>query len=184
MYRTAVIFFFFGLSSDTLVGSCSATDRAIWSTGHDFSQKISKYAVSAFGRSSGVVERLLEEYPSLSSGCAECFGQAVACGTKNCFFPCLRSSTSPDCVSCSQKYCTPTLMTCVGAEDESELPLPPTPDANADRETTNPPVRTRKMAVVKTTTSDDFSEIFAIVFGEGLDEEETKQANTATTTAV
>jgi hypothetical protein len=153
------------IQASTSRGSCNSTDRAIWQSSDEFSLKITKFAVSAFGRSSGVVERLTSYYPSLSNECAVCFGEAVACGTENCFFPCLRSATSPDCVSCSQKFCTPALMTCVGVSDVSELPPPPSPNANADVQTTQKPiVRTRK---VKTTTTDDFSEIVAIVFGEG-----------------
>ena len=59
---------------------------------------------------------------------------------------------------------------------ESDLPPPPNPSADADDEesTTAKPHRTRKaFATASTTARDDFGEIVAIIFGEGVVEEDT-----------
>ncbi len=49
----------------------------------------------------------------LSSGCAVCWGDAVNCGAKNCLAVCL-DSTSPDCRTCSAKFCDPAFHACSG----------------------------------------------------------------------
>jgi hypothetical protein len=158
--RRFALFLFSLLGTYYSAGVCNETEKAIWADNPSFAAKISKFAVLAVGRSAGVVERLVQTYPALSEDCAGCFGEAVACGTKNCFFSCIRSSTSPDCVSCSQKHCTPSLMECIGVSNASELPPPPVPVSETSTTTRMP--RTRKLAA-----PNELLDMVEIVFGEG-----------------
>lgn len=141
-------------------GVCTPAEKSIWADNAEFSLKISKFAVASLGRAAGVIEKLTEAYPSLGVPCAGCFGEAVACGTKNCFLSCVRSSTSPDCVACSNEHCTPRLMECIGTSKVTDLP--PKPVDLAPVTTTKAP-RTRKLAQ----ETDDFFQIVEIVFGQG-----------------
>lgn len=145
-------------------GVCSPAEKAIWASNPEFSLRISKFAVASLGRSAGVIQKLTEAYPSLGVSCAGCFGEAVACGTKNCFLSCIRSATSPDCVACSNEHCTPRLMECIGTSSASELP--PKPVESVPSTTTKAP-RTRKLAQ----ETDDFFEIVEIIFGQGSSSE-------------
>ena len=149
------------------VNACSDEDKAIFVGSHEFANRLSDYAVRSFGMWSGTVDKIKATYPSLNATCADCFGEAVACGTRTCFFKCAISSTSEACVACSTAYCRPRLLNCVGAADESELPPPPgdkpAPIAPATR------TRQRKLTESKQDSADD-EELFdfvQIVFGSG-----------------
>ena len=160
MHRSLLIVLVFNTIAAFGDGACNSTEKALWHDNQAFSLQISKFAVSAFGRAAGVVDRLQGAYPAISADCAGCFGEAVACGTRHCFFSCVRSSTSPECVACSQENCTPQLKQCIGVVDDSELPPPPPHEETIV--TTSKPPRTRKLAAKR-----DLPEIVAIVFGEG-----------------
>lgn len=155
--------------------SCSAADKLIWKGNAGFSQDISRFAVASREKASGVAAKLVAAYPGLGPSCSDCFGEAVACGTSNCFFDCFRSSTSADCVSCSDRWCTPRLKDCVGVSNNEDLP--PKPLAEGAAGPTPPPSttlkpkshksgKTRKL-LENTEDDEDFLNIVEIVFGVG-----------------
>lgn len=164
-FRVSVFALFASKSVEATVNACKPEDKALFAGNQEFADRISDFAVKSFGMASGTVEKLTKAYPALTVGCAECFGEAVACGTKNCFLKCAISANSPACVACSTEHCRPRLMACVGTHNESELPPAPgdRPSDNAAPKKT----RERKLGQTEADDDDDLFDFVEIVFGPG-----------------
>jgi len=57
----------------------------------------------------------LQQSTELSSGCADCFGEVIACTITNCATQCF-DATSQACTTCRNQYCTPAFESCAGIE--------------------------------------------------------------------
>ena len=163
------------VSAAVVADPCTSGDIELWRGQQEFSNKLSRFAVSSLGQSAGTISKLTKEYPTLNSECAQCFGAMIACGTSNCFFACMISATSPACVSCSSTHCKAPFKTCSGIDSDDDLPLTP---QSAPRTTGAPPaVRTRpprkladEVSTATTTEEPDDDEFFGlveVVFGYG-----------------
>ena len=89
----------------------------------DFTRSLHQCGRASMGDRNGTTRCILDKNPGLSIPCADCFGQATACGKSKCLLKCMVSSTSDGCIQCTQANCTPALSVCTGVP----IPLLPPP---------------------------------------------------------
>ena len=65
-------------------------------------------------RLSTCVSGCLVKSSNLTAPCSACYGADAVCSKKHCMSECIRSPSSNECVSCSQKYCNSSLFSCSG----------------------------------------------------------------------
>ena len=104
---------------------CTAEERAVWIANRDFGDAYQQAAAQAWGDSVDTVMNLAPSYPEVSRHCLSCLGDATACGRTNCFVQCVVDQTGEGCRGCINAKCIPALLTCTGASDKTELPMPP-----------------------------------------------------------
>lgn len=152
--------------------TCTPDDVALWKGSQEFANAISDAAIASLGRGAKTVEKLVENYPTLSAPCGSCFADMVSCGTKNCFLSCALDSTSAKCIECSNSNCRGAFKTCTGVENDEDLPLNPKKETAAVAEPASKPrTRTRQLADSEETEEEAaFMGIMQIVFGQGLSE--------------
>jgi len=108
-------------------GKCTNEEIGLWRGNYEFAASMEKYAKRGIGRGSYVASHLVEEFrPNLSEQCASCHGQMITCMSKTCWWPCMSSSSAPNCLVCSRTNCQEAYMECVGTNDEQDLPPKPT----------------------------------------------------------
>ena len=110
---------------DTSGVRCSNEERSIWFQNPDFTKEYLNCSAKKLGQPGPVGICLHEVYPTLSVGCGECLGEASLCAAKKCFRACIRNQGSPGCRKCFNEQCNQGLLECSGANDASELPMPP-----------------------------------------------------------
>jgi hypothetical protein len=49
-----------------------------------------------------------------SRPCATCWADSIDCAAQNCIVPCLKGSDDPECVACTDQFCTPAFKACSG----------------------------------------------------------------------
>ena len=110
-----------------------------------FTVGIQSSAMSALGRAGPAASNLikftdnrrnkpatLQNLPKLSSGCAQCFGESVACGKAHCSTACQfgRGNHLPACLQCTAQHCIPALMACAAFDMTfASNQMPPNPVA-------------------------------------------------------
>lgn len=109
---------------------CTAADMklAINPNNAQFPKQMDKCASDAWGDEEKTTKCLKKLYPSLSSGCASCFGKTASCSASNCKGKCLFNHFSDGCLSCVNTNCKQiksdnsfSLISCTGIK-EKELP--------------------------------------------------------------
>ena len=103
---------------DPLGGQCTRNDkrRHIWKGNKKFLDAWDDCGSGSLGSADGTAECLKEEFPTLSKGCAQCFGNVVGCARVNCFWSCTFGSDA-SCEACSKKECFPDLYRCGGIRE-------------------------------------------------------------------
>ena len=117
---------------------CTAEERAVWIGNQEFGAAYQRAAANAWGDSVDTVTNLAPAYPEISRHCLSCLGDATQCGRTNCFAPCLLDQSGEACRACINENCIPTMLTCTGAANMTELPLPPQPVASPAGPSTRP----------------------------------------------
>lgn len=117
---------------------CTAEERAVWIGNQEFGVAYQRAAANAWGDSVDTVTNLAPAYPEISRHCLSCLGDATQCGRTNCFAPCLIDQSGEACRTCINKNCIPTMLTCTGAANMTELPLPPQPVVSPASPSTRP----------------------------------------------
>ena len=104
---------------------CTTDDLSVWRGNQEFSDNVAKFALSSFGRCAATVSKIILAYPTLSLACANCFGETVACGTRNCWMACIVDPFAERCIECSARNCRGDFLKCSGFFNEADWPLPP-----------------------------------------------------------
>lgn len=104
-------------------GQCSETDRqgTVNNADAQFNLNWRTCGKSTNGSARGTTECLKNRYPSLSTECAQCFGNYVGCARSHCWTQCWRNPDGAPCAECSVTHCKANLISCTGIPDE-ELP--------------------------------------------------------------
>lgn len=100
---------------DPMAGACTQNDkrRHIWKGNRKFLDAWDDCGSGSLGSADGTAKCLKKEFPTLSKGCAQCFGNVVGCARVNCFWSCTFGSDAA-CEACSKKECFPDLYRCGG----------------------------------------------------------------------
>lgn len=103
---------------DPMAGACTKNDkrRHIWKGNKKFLEAWDDCGSGSLGSADGTADCLKEEFPTLSKGCAQCFGNVVGCARVNCFWSCTFGSDAA-CEACSKKECFPDLYRCGGIRE-------------------------------------------------------------------
>ena len=108
---------------------CTAEERAVWMGNQDFSRAYQQAAQRAWGDSVDTVTYLAPAFPQVSRLCLTCLGEATGCARENCWAQCILDQTGEMCRNCINENCIPEMLTCTGAANATELPMPPQPVA-------------------------------------------------------
>jgi len=94
--------------------ACNAKDHEIRKDEKRVEREMKK-CVGTFGTCVGTcAANCIQKSMGFSMGCAQCMGEATACGKSNCWGSCIFSSSSSKCRRCIENYCTPSLNKCAG----------------------------------------------------------------------
>ena len=105
------------LAVGALADECTQDMANIWLNNEAFSIEIKNCAVDSMGDANEVSACLMAAHSELSSGCAACFGQTVACGRDNCMQACIGDSFAAECIQCTEtEGCNAQLAACTGFE--------------------------------------------------------------------
>ncbi len=99
----------------TSAGACdnTADNTTLASVQATLEAKIQTCAFECLGQGAGCATTCIQRETALSSGCATCFGEVIACTISNCALQCLDAS-SAGCTTCRDDKCTPAFETCAG----------------------------------------------------------------------
>jgi hypothetical protein len=129
-------------------GQCTEEMASEWIGNTAFALQIKDCAVHHLGQGPAVASCLNTAYPSLSSGCAACFGETVDCGRINCMVPCAADSFSSECLACTRSAgCDDQLVACTGFSSGPPVPTSG-PTGSADATT----LTTKASSIISTTT--------------------------------
>lgn len=101
---------------DETAGACNHRDQQdyINPNNTNFAPQVRRCARDAMGNGASTTACITRAFPSVSQGCARCFGAAVQCTKDKCWFECMLNDSSADCTSCSLDNCRPGLESCTG----------------------------------------------------------------------
>jgi len=99
----------------TSAGACdnTADNTTLAGVQATLETKIETCAFECLGQGAACSTTCIQRETSLSSGCATCFGEVIACTITNCALQCLNAS-SAGCTTCRDTNCTPAFETCAG----------------------------------------------------------------------
>lgn len=101
---------------DLKANQCSANDKEkfIHRTHPTFAEKVRGCGRASLGDKADTAKCLCKEHPELTSDCANCWGDTVACTKEECTWECMFNDRSDDCRRCSKEKCVPALAACTG----------------------------------------------------------------------
>jgi hypothetical protein len=116
-----------GTDDSIKAGACTANDKkvAINPDNKAFKNIMDKCSTDAWGNAKDTAACLKKNYPTLSAGCADCYGKMADCGASNCKWKCFSNHFSAKCLSCVNSHCRDgksfSLLKCTGL-NAGELP--------------------------------------------------------------
>ena len=134
------------VASSTVGGQqCDDAMSKLFIDNYQFTIDMRRCGAQSAGQKDLTANCLKTVYPSLSPGCATCFGECVQCGASNCLAQCTKDPASSDCLNCVEAaQCNANLNQCTGFEGPPK-PTPKgssIPNVNADAVTTSAPATT------------------------------------------
>ncbi len=86
---------------------CNAADVKVAIHKHNskFKNQMDGCASGAMGNVDSTAACLKKVYPTLSEGCANCFGEMAGCSASNCTGKCIFNHFSEGCVACVKDSC-------------------------------------------------------------------------------
>lgn len=99
-------------------GACTAYDKRhhIYKGNRKFLRSWNQCGKDSWGSADSTTKCLKNDFPTLSQGCAQCFGNVIGCARQSCFWDCSFGSDAA-CEKCSKQKCFPDLYRCGGIRE-------------------------------------------------------------------
>jgi hypothetical protein len=133
---------------------CQEHERLVWLDNRPFSENYTNCSIRSMGVPAKLVTCMRNTYSvsQLSDDCLGCFGVATQCGARNCSRKCMKDAGAPECLTCIDTHCSPTMMDCLGVTDKLKMPLKPTPKSTTGAPTLAPTTLAPTTEILTTNT--------------------------------